>query len=222
MPHVNWQCSVRQTFSLTHSRLTPSIKGRRVWGAMKTTVFNELYQFVSATEAALRLQHGLEIWTGADAEVAPPPPALDQWAEQLSYIPPEDVQERILARGTAFIRIGYEGAGPICLDLYKVEVTDPSLPDGGKADARWLMLQQRSQFPELLDTKFGAFEPYDDTLVEDLAFTNPEKDPMCALLHIRIPIDDGAVVVVLADQYRWRVSTGGCPAFRGIWVTARC
>lgn len=186
---------------------------------MDTTVLNEWYQAVSAFETELRKELGVDTFAGADAKPAPPPPALDGWAEQLSYVPDEETQQAILARDAVFQRIGYEGAGPINLDLYKVEVTDPNFPNGSTvANARWAIVAERINFPALMDTALSYFSPYQADWGADAAFANTENEHLeGAILHISIPIlstksrdllyDDGAVAVVLSEPLRWRVST---------------
>lgn len=187
---------------------------------MVARAFSGWYHLVSAAEASIREALYVDYATGAPAEAAPPPPALGEWAEQLSFIPDPDVQRLFIDRFAPFQRIGYEGAGPVNLDLYKVEVTDPTLGNGERVDAEWLIQHERVHFTELMDTKISYFYPYDKTSPVDMAFLDPEKNPLGALLHIMIPVagkfgpggqgvlfDDGAVGAVIVEKTRWRVST---------------
>jgi len=100
----------------------------------------DLLQVISNARAEVRNLLVGEDWSNADAIDAPPAPALGEWAEQLSFIPSEPVQQEFINRfggvneiglynfsGVApiFQKIAIEGTGPVNLDRYTVHVTHP-------------------------------------------------------------------------------------------------
>lgn len=92
------------------------------------------------------------------------------------------------------------------MDFFSVTVTE--LPNGMSGDS--FLEYIRRNMNNFVDTSLSSFEPYNSADTNESVIWN-SSNPVGAIIHIKIPVDDASVVCSDYTKQRWRFSTISSP-----------